>query len=162
MRSPLTRTACPLSIASCNDTTPDCNLPLKEVQKSWELWLLHVIVFSDYSPKPKGTYYSQIIPEIICQSLTASPVYIHGLPWKASNSATTVKILQATWEPGCLYYINNFTTLIVKHYDKHDPNLCDILATRSCYSSSLCPLSLNCYQKITVSYTNNKLDRNAT
>ena len=32
---------------------------------SWELCLL----FSDYSPKLKDTYYSQIIPGIFCQSL---------------------------------------------------------------------------------------------
>ena len=50
------------------DTTPDCNLPIKEVSQcnySWELCLL----FSDYSPKLEDTYYSQIISGIICQSL---------------------------------------------------------------------------------------------
>ena len=51
MRSPLTRTALSvLVLPFCyNDTTPDCNLPTKEVSQctySWELCL-----FSDYSPK---------------------------------------------------------------------------------------------------------------
>ena len=70
MRSPLTRTALLAFVLPfcCNDTTPDCNLPTKEVSQynySWELCLL----FSDYSPKLEDTYYSQIIPRIICQSL---------------------------------------------------------------------------------------------
>ena len=64
-------------------TTPDCNLPTKEVSQcnySWELCLL----FSDYSPKLEDTYYSQIIPGINCQSLpmalqTTTPTHEHNL-----------------------------------------------------------------------------------
>ena len=70
MRSPLTRTAFVLSFC-CNDSAPDCNLPTEEVSQSnysGDLCLL----FSDYSPKLEDTYYSQIIPGIICQSLFLS------------------------------------------------------------------------------------------
>ena len=63
MRSLLTRTVLLAFVSPfcCNDTTPDCNLPTKEVLQcnySWELCLF----FSDYSWKLEDTYYSQIIP----------------------------------------------------------------------------------------------------
>ena len=41
---------------------------MSQCNYSWELCLL----FSDYSPKLEDTYYSQIIPGIICQSLIPS------------------------------------------------------------------------------------------
>ena len=82
MRSPLTRTVLIFVFPfCCNDTMPDCNLPTKEVSQcnySWELCLL----FSDYSPKLEDTYFSQIIPGIICQSLLSASsqyAFIHDV-----------------------------------------------------------------------------------
>ena len=65
-RSPLTRTILLAFVMPfcCSNTTPNCNLPTKEVSQcnySWELCLL----FSDYSPILEDTYCSPIIPRLI-------------------------------------------------------------------------------------------------
>ena len=66
LRSPLTRTILLAFVMPLcwRDTTPNCNLPTKEVSQcnySWELCLL----FSDYSPKLEDIYCSLIIPRLI-------------------------------------------------------------------------------------------------
>ena len=69
MRSSFTRTVLlAFVLPFCCNTTPDCNLPAKEVsQRNYFCDLC--LLFSDYSPKLEATYYSQITPGIICQSL---------------------------------------------------------------------------------------------
>ena len=62
--------SCPFAVMIY--TAPSCSLPTKEVSQcnySWKLCPL----FSNYSPELEDTYYSQIIPGIICQSLPLSP-----------------------------------------------------------------------------------------
>ena len=91
MRSPLTETTYPLSISialGCNDTMHSRMQFVTKRGVTMQLFLGVCLLFSDYSPKPEGTYYSQIIPGIICQSLPTG--YPHPPPHTPTHTPTPV------------------------------------------------------------------------